>query len=239
MEPKFNTSFIPKKPTASIQGTVSSGEKGINFITLLATVIFLAAVLFAAGVFMYKLTIEQRISQQLSDLEKVRQSFEPNFISQATRLNERIVSAQRILNKHLSPSSIFELLEEFTLQTVAFKSFDFQNNIDGDVMIKGQGEGDSFRSIVLQSDEFGRTGFLRDVLFSGLEPNEKGNVDFTFEAVVDPQLILYRKSLVPVGPSNQPIQQGGLPPIQQLNDEDESFGEFGIPQQQQINNNNN
>ena len=219
MEPKFKSSFIPKKPVATpVSGRIGGAGKGLNFLTLLATVIFLAAALFAGGTFMYKLTIEQRIEAQFRTLEKVRQSFEPNFVSQATRLNNRIVAAERIIESHLAPSAIFELLEEFTLQTVAFESFEFRDNVEGQVVVKGTGEGDSFRSVVLQSDEFGNSGYLRDVLFSDLEPNQKGNVDFAFEATLDPQLVLYRKSLVPVS----------VPDVEQLDDQEEvDLGVFG------------
>lgn len=219
MEPKFKTSFIPKKPVASpARGKINVG-RGLNFMTLLATVIFLASLLFAGGMFLYKLSIQQRIDAQVITLEKVKETFEPNFIAQASRLNKRIVSAGRILEKHLAPSAIFELLEEFTLQTVSFKTFEFANNIDGEIIISGKGEGDSFSSVVLQSDEFGNSGYMRDVLFADLEPNQRGNVDFSFEATLDPQLVLYRKSLVPVSSS--------APAVEQLNDNIDDQGIFG------------
>lgn len=196
MEPKFNTSFIPKKPLQSQQGKVVSGRGDkLNFFMLIAVIIFLVAVLLAAGVFAYKLTVKGAIEAQLRTLDRARQAFEPTFISEATRLNNRIVSANKLLNSHLAPSEIFELLENFTLQTVSFKTFNFEDGEDGTIKITGSGEGDSFRSIVLQSDKFGQSGYLRDVLFSGLEPNQFGNIDFTFEASLDPQLVLYRKSL--------------------------------------------
>jgi hypothetical protein len=216
MEPKFKTSFIPKKP---ISAQSSSSRKGVGFLTLISSVIFVGTSLFAAGVFMYKLTVEQRIEAQIKTLEKVRQSFEPNFISQATRLNRRIVAANKILDSHLSPSSIFELLETFTLKTISFSSFQFEDSVDGKVIVSARGEGDSFASVVLQSDEFGNSGYMRDVLFSGLEPNQQGNVDFTFEATLDPQLILYRKSLVPVSYSEDLDEFNDLEGIEQL-DED-------------------
>jgi|AntAceMinimDraft_1070359.scaffolds.fasta_scaffold01408_7 hypothetical protein len=196
MEPKFKTSFIPKKPVTSVSGPTSTG-KSISFIMLLATVIFLASVLFAAGVFLYKKTIEQQIQAQREQLEIVRQSFDPPFIERANRLNRRIIAANRILDRHLSPSRIFELLEQSTLQTISFTSLKFNNNVEGKIVIEGAGEGREFSSIVLQSDEFGRTGSMRDVLFSGLEP-QNGVVNFNFEATLDPQLILYAKNIQPV-----------------------------------------
>jgi len=226
MEPKFKTSFIPKKPVAvAAPGSASKRLAGLNFLTLLATVIFLAAVLFAAGIFMYKLTIQQRIQAQVETLAKVSQSFEPNFIRQATRLNSRIEAAEDLLENHIAPSQIFETLERHTLQTIALNSFEFSDNVEGRVVVTAGGEGDSFRSIVLQSDEYGRSGEMRDVLFGDLEPNDRGNVDFSFEAVIEPDVIYYQKNLVPINRNERPA-------VEQLDDE-QDFGIFGNPQDAQ------
>jgi hypothetical protein len=213
MEPKFTTSFIPKKQVAISSKGISSIAPALSFSTLISTVIIMATVLFSAGLFLFRLTLEKGIQDQYSTLEKVKQSFEPTFISQATRLNKRIISSVKILDSHLAPSAIFELLEEFTLQTVSFKTFEFSDNIDGKIFVKGSGEGDSFASVVLQSDEFGKSGYMRDVLFSDLQPNAAGNVNFVFEATLDPQLVLYAKGLVPVQ-NNQGVEE--LPAVEQL-----------------------
>lgn len=211
MEPKFTTSFIPKKQVAvSAKGSGSLGP-AISFSTLLSSVIIIAVVLFAAGLFLYRLTLEKTISDQYATLEKVKESFDTNFIAQATRLNKRIVSGGKILDNHLAPSAIFDLLEEFTLQTVSFKTFEFSDDVDGKIIVKGTGEGDSFASVVLQSDEFGKSGYMRDVLFSDLQPNSVGNVNFSFEATIDPQLVLYSRGLVPVNTESEE-----LPPVEQL-----------------------
>lgn len=208
MEPTFKTSFIPKKPIQpSIDKRVEQ-RAGINFFMLIATILFITAVLLTAGVFAYKFTLMGAIKAQLSTLETARQSFEPSFINEANRLNSRIVNINRILNSHLAPSAIFSLLQEFTLQTVAFNRFLFQDGTDGTIKIQASGEADSFRSIVLQSDKFGQSGYLRDVLFAGLEPNDRGNINFTMEASLDPQLVLYRKHLVPIQPpAVEPVEE--------------------------------
>jgi hypothetical protein len=226
MEPQFKTSFIPKKPIAGpLPGSAVSRLAGINFLTLLATVIFLAAVLFGAGIFFYNDQLERQIEKQLATLVQVQQSFEPNFIAQATRLNQRIVAAERLLERHISPSAIFAELEASTLQTVSLNNFTFSDNVDGKIMIRASGEGDSFRSIVLQSDQFGKSGYMRDVLFSGLEPNARNNVDFTFEAVLDPKLISFRNTVAPtVGTATEEP-----PAVEQLEGTDDGLGVFGEP----------
>jgi hypothetical protein len=228
MDPQFKTSFIPKKSMGGpMPGSAVSRLAGFNFMTLLATVIFLASALFAAGLYIYNATLESQIESQVVTLRKASEAFEPNFIAQATRLNKRIVAASRILERHISPSAIFRELELTTLQTIALNSFTFSDNVEGKIVVRGSGEGDSFRSIVLQSDEFGKNGFMRDVLFAGLAPNARGNVDFTFEATLDPQIILFQRGLVPTGSETEE----DVPAVEQL--EDENLGVFGSPDQQQ------
>lgn len=224
MEPQFKTSFIPKKPIAGpLPGSAVSRLAGVNFLTLLATVIFLAAVLFGVGIVLYNSQLERQIANQVQTLKDVQESFEPNFIAQATRLNKRIVAAERLLERHVSPSAIFAELEQSTLQTISLNNFTFADNVDGKVMIRASGEGDSFRSIVLQSDQFGKSGYMRDVLFSGLEPNTNNNVDFTFEATLDPKLISYRGTVAPTLETSTDTE---LPAVEQLDD----LGVFGEPQ---------
>jgi len=210
MEPKFTTSFIPKKQVAAAASASGSGP-AISFSTLLSSVIIIAVLLFSVGLFLFRLTVESTIEQQYETLKRVGESFDQNFIGQATKLNNRIGASQKILDNHLAPSAIFKLLEEFSLQTVSFNSLEFSDNVDGKILIKGSGEGDSFASVVLQSDEFGKTGFMRDVLFSDLQPNVAGNVNFTFESTLDLDLILYSRGVVPVETTPQE-----LPVVEQL-----------------------
>lgn len=219
MEPTFKTSFIPKKPLQPSLETKVEHKTGIDFFMLTAMIIFITAVLLTVGVFVYQFTLKTVIEGQIRNLEKARQSFDPTFINEATRLNNRIENVNKILSNHLAPSEIFSLLQEFTLQTVTFQRFLFEDGDDGNIKIIANGEADSFRSIVLQSDKFGQSGSLKDVLFSGLEPNDGDNINFVMEASLDPQLILYRENLV--SPDNVPAVE----PVENTPEED--LGVFG------------
>lgn len=226
MEPKFKTSFIPKKQIAGpLPGSAVDRLAGFNFITLLATVIFIATVLLLAGLVLYKYSLKATIDRQYVNLQTARESFDENLVAQATRLNKRIIAAEKILANHIAPSEIFTLLQKSTLQTVSLNKLTFSDNVDGEIMLEASGEGSSFRSIVLQSDEYGRSGFMRDVLFSGLEPNERGNVDFTFEATLEPKLIFYKTHLGVVdgesttNTGNASTAPNERPAVEQLPDE--------------------
>jgi len=199
MDGQTKTSFIPKKP---IQVSVSSGpviskkRKGNAIFSLLAGLIFILTLASLGAVIFYKFSLQKRIETQVESLQRTKEEFDERFIQEATRLNTRIISANGLVENHLSPSSLFSLLEEYTLQSVSFHNFVFTDTKDGNIQITGAGESTRFESIVLQSDSFGSSTFMRNVIFTDLEPNlENGTINFAFSATLDPRLVLYRNSL--------------------------------------------
>lgn len=204
METRFKNSFIPKKPIQVGTGMQAPRKRGgKSFFTLLSVVLFSVAIGGTVGMFMWKLAIEKTIAGQIATLKKDRDSLDSEFISKATKLNQRIIAANRLIEKHVAPSIVFNLLEDTTLKTVQFVQFQFVDGEDGLVKVVSEGIGDKFTSIVLQSDEFGKTGELRDVIFSDLQPTEDNDVNFRFEATIDPRLLLYSRSVL-----NTPIDEG-------------------------------
>lgn len=202
MEGQPKTSFIPKKPI-QVSNKVPVGgstgrrnKKGGSIFYVISLIIFLLSLAALGGVYFWKYSLEQTIEGQVKSLEQVRNEFDENFVQSATRLNQRIVNAAKLLDNHLSPSTLFALLEEYTLQSVAFSNFVFADTKDGQIQVGGTGSALQFESIVLQSDAFGRTGVLRNVLFTDLQPElESNSVSFTFSATLDPRLVLFRNSL--------------------------------------------
>ncbi len=191
---KFTTSFIPKKPlTPAVEGYKSSS----SYLTIVTVAIFLGTLVFGGGLFIYKISVEREIASQLDQLKKVKSEFDVNFIKEATRLNTKINAVKILIDKHQAPSAVFELLQETTLATVRFNNFKYSTDkTKGNINIDASGVGLGYPSIVLQSDEFGKTGALKDVVFSSVQPSESGLVSFSFKSGIDPTLVLYRKNLV-------------------------------------------
>ncbi len=200
METQFKTSFIPKKPietSVDLRSTGSAPRRvGGTIFSFVGTLIFLGALGGYAATFVWQYKLKNDISNQIASLQTAKKEFDERFTQEASRLNTRIQEGSRILDNHVSPSSLYALLEEYTLQTVSFRQFSFVDNQDGTLTITGGGDAARYESIVLQSDAFGKSGFLRNVIFTDLVPNEDlGIIGFTFEATLDPRLVLYRNSL--------------------------------------------
>lgn len=201
MDNQIKTSFIPRKTIdAAVNfqpgAPIKAHRVGRTIFSIVATFIFLASLVASGLVYTWQIKLKKDITNQIEAMKVARNNFDENFIQSASRLNTRIDSANGMLQNHVSPSSIYSLLEEYTLQTVAFSQFSFKDNQDGTIAVSGQGEAARYESIVLQSDAFGKSGYLRNVIFTNLRPDQNNeNVGFSFEATLDPRLILYRNSL--------------------------------------------
>jgi hypothetical protein len=202
MDNQIKTSFIPRKPietAATFQSNSAMPKRvGRTVFSLIAALIFIASLVGAGLVYTWQIKLKKDIAGQIQTMEEARKNFDEKFVQEASRLNLRIESAKSMLTNHVSPSSLYGLLEEYTLQTVSFAQFSFKDNQDGTIAVSGTGEALRYESIVLQSDAFGKSGYLRNVIFTNLRPDANNQkVGFTFEATLDPKLILYRNSLVP------------------------------------------
>lgn len=200
MDNQIKTSFIPRKNlevTTNFQTNSASPRRvGRTLFALIATLILLGTIAAYALTYVWQAKLKKDIEKQVVAMKEVQENFDEKFVQSASRLNTRIVQASQILQNHVSPSSLYSLLEEYTLQTISFSQFSFKDNQDGTLGITGSGVAARYESIVLQSDAFGKSGYLRNVIFTNLSPDQdNSNVSFSFEATLDPKLILYRESL--------------------------------------------
>lgn len=193
----FKTSFIPTKPIQPVSKGGNLGRTGhTDFLNLLTLIIFLAMAVVAGGVFVYKIQLESKVNTQLAELEAVRKTLDSPLINEADRLNTRIESVKVLLQNHLAPSELFALLEKTTLKTVQFINLNYVVDVDSVIRVIADGQALGYESIVLQSQQYGDTTYLRNILFSGLQPNlVLGGINYDLDGTVDGQLILYRKRL--------------------------------------------
>lgn len=200
MEPKVQTSFIPKK---SLAESAAPRSRGVSILMLLGVAVFLITILLAGGVFLYERFLEGSIESKDASLQKARAAFEPALIEDLKRMSARMSLARGVLNSHLAPSTIFTLLEEATLRTVRFRTFTY-TLVGEKASIAMHGEARSFGDVAIQSDTFANTRRLRDPIFSNLNLDSNGNITFNFAGTVDPGLILYRNQTLSSAPPSVP-----------------------------------
>ena len=197
MEPKFQTSFIPKR---SLSESISPRKmpKRVDLFFILALVVFLLSLLMAGGVLVYGQYVKKSIDRKSASLEEAKTAFDPALIAEFSRLSKKMSVARELLGKHVSASAIFRALSDSTLKSVKFDDFVYLFAPDK-ITITMKGQARSFSSIALQSDLFGKNKVFDDLVFSNLNLDKNGNVNFVFSAEIDSANILYKNS---VNPSN-------------------------------------
>jgi hypothetical protein len=208
---EVRTTFVPRRPTLATPQIAAT--RGPDFIAVACLVFFVASVVAAGGVYAWRFALNKQIEGQARQLEKARDAFDPKFVEQASLLNDRIVAANDILDSHLAPTELFELFERFTLRSIAFQSLTAVHQADNSVAISAVGVGKSFESVVLQSDWFGdgpdgEGARLRDVVFSRLGENDRGEATFNFSATIPAERILYARSISQVNVAPGAVQRG-------------------------------
>jgi hypothetical protein len=192
MEPKFQSSFIPKGPLAASSSISSSPVRSRGLFSTVATIIFTLSVILSIGVFGYKHYLNYRIDKMGADLEAARQEVESDITHELIRLDSRIVSTRNLLSNHVVVGPLFDFLEGSTLRSVRFNDFKFSNTSKGiELTMTGQARG--YSSLALQADVFNRSVYLKNPIFSNLDLDDEGNVIFSFKANIDPTLVAYRR----------------------------------------------
>lgn len=207
METKFQTSFIPKQPVTSEAPHHTSAA---SLFFLFAFIVFMASLASAGGVFIYSEIIKKNINEGKSQLTLNKNAFDPNTISQITRLNDRINAADYLLKRHKSVSTLFLVLSNSTLKNVRFSDFTY-TGVDDKISLNMRGQATSYETVALQAKEFTNPNLknvFRSPLFGDLTLDTQGNVSFSFSTNIDPFLVDYYKL------KKEEYAAGGQPTVQ-------------------------
>jgi hypothetical protein len=194
MDPKFQSSFIPKGPIASATPGAPMGRniKNKGLLTYLALIVFAISVVLALGVFGYKFYLKYSIDKMGTNLEQAREALQAETIREFTRLDNRIIVAKELISNHYVLTPLFEFLEASTPKAVRFSDFDYLITEEG-LELNMRGEARGYAALALQADIFNKSQHFRDITFSDLNLNERGDVSFSFRAIVNQDLISYKR----------------------------------------------
>ncbi len=198
MEPKFQTSFIPKKAIESRAGAgIGSGINVVhtpNIFSVVATVIFVVTLFVAGGLFGYKMLLGNQIKKAAQDIEDARSAFQLDKIKELIDANARISSISGLLERHVAISRTFGLMENLVVKKTRFLSMNYNDkNSTPTLTIKGQVQ--SYNALAQQDDIFSKSQFITQPTFSNFKLGENGYISFEFNAGVSPELISYTKAI--------------------------------------------
>lgn len=191
----MQSSFIPKTPIATDRGVRSSNT--VNLFFLISVLIFITSLAIGGFLFFYNANQQKQIDAIVSSLATAEKDFSGPDVNVWTELDKRTQAAQEVLDRHYAVSSLFRLLQELTVKNIRFTRFDFvlkEAAAEGtSLALALSGEGRSYNAVSYQSDVMKVSESLKDVLFSDIRLDEKGNILFSVKATVDPNLTSYKK----------------------------------------------
>jgi hypothetical protein len=198
VEPKFQSTFIPKGQTLSGTGTVVTRRRERSLLGFIGALIFTCSVLVALGAYGYGYYLKTSIVEMAKALETGRAQLDPEAVSELISLNNRIVSTADLIGSHVILSPFFKFLEATTLKTVRFTYFDYKMGPQA-LEVTLRGEAQNYTALAQQADVLNKSGHLSKIIFSDLTLNEKGNVIFSLSAAVDSRLLSYQRTLEAAG----------------------------------------
>lgn len=195
MEPKFNTSFIPKKPIVDTPAPAEFHKKGTkNIFDILATVAFMITLLASGGLFVYKNVLISQIAQADKDVNAARSAFDTTKIQDLLDANSRIMATKNLLEKHIAVSELLLLLQSLTVKKMRFSKFIYDNK-NGSPTLSLDSEVQSYNALAQQSDIFSKSEFIKNQQFSNFNLSDNGFIKVKFFAGLDSTLTSYKKAV--------------------------------------------
>ncbi len=225
MESGIQSSFIPRDAAEPQKSTRIRNGSGLgDLLLVLGIVALVASISLAVAVFLYQQYLNAQSQSDVAQLQRAQQQFEPSLIQQLIRLNDRMQSAQSLLDAHIAPSALFDILDQVTLQTVSFASLDFDATNPQQIKISMTGVAQSVNSIALQDDLLSKSGVFTSPIFANIV-RQKDGVHFSVSALVNPAALNFGQ--LTSGQAPQLQQQTSLTPTQSS----ASTTQTGQPQQ--------
>ncbi len=203
MDSSNQTSFIPKKPIS--QSGYAYEQRGVSVATVICIIVFFGSVALSLGSYLYKNFLQKSLADKKETLERARKGFDLDTIKDLKRLDTRIEVARKLLDRHTAVSGLFGVLEQATLKSVRLNDMNLtigdtsssppsavSSSAGGNVQIKARASAKNYTSVALQSDVFNKTKGLKEPIFADLSLDDKGNVNFSISAFVDPQILKFR-----------------------------------------------
>lgn len=200
------SSFIPESDSLTAPSTGSKSSGG-NILVLISIGLLVLTILAAAGLFLYKNSVQSTLVERQQELEEKRSAFDPALIDELSQTADRVGTAKSLVDNHLAFTPIFSIVESATLTSVQFNSMQISYNEGGDspgsdseqstdgVTVNLTGIGPGYAAIALQSSELADHDKIRNPILSKFTLNDEGNVEFSVQFTVPEQEILYKNTI--------------------------------------------
>ncbi len=222
MDKRNKISFIPRKP---ISRKTQTTHRPMSLKIVSAFIIFLITIVSYGGMFFYKDNLAKSFKNEQLKLSSAKQKLDPNnTIETAQEFQKRTTEIKKLLDSHVAPSVVFNLLQSITLKSIKFTSFQFsakslknsqqaqQKNKEANKKLKKQvpqtaflvtlkGVAPTYSSVAYQSDVIkkeisSKNDRIKSFVISDVSLGEGGNVLFDLKLELNPSFLAYRNVIV-------------------------------------------
>jgi len=140
-----------------------------------------------AGTYFYFSKVGKDISQQIKEIDQALKKTPEEKELENTLLSKekKIEDFQELLSKHKKVLNVFSFFQEKTHPRTWFSEFDFSGK---EKTVSLSGTADSFTAIGQQILVFREEELLKNVKLSGLSMGEEGEIEFSLQLTLDPQI---------------------------------------------------
>lgn len=148
-----NSSFIPKRgPSKRKRG---AHTRQVYVFTLASYIFLFATLLGAGGLYLYDDHTKKQLNNEITLLDSAIRDFNEPDVLRVQEFDSRLSQAADRVNKGVSIVSVFEALEESTIDTVVLESLSLTREMDSQFVLTASIETDSFDSTIFQRDVYG------------------------------------------------------------------------------------
>lgn len=191
MEPKFQSSFIPKRPIGEAQPLSAPVA---NIFSVMATVIFVLTLVICGALFAYKYLLTNQVAQAETDLGAAEAAYQPGTIQEIIAAESRIKAASALLSKHIAASQMLDLLSGLTVRSIRWGGFSFIGKTDTPTATVSA-EVKTYASLAEQSRVISENPAFYNVQFYDFGLSQNGSVTFKMNVDINPSVVSYKKMI--------------------------------------------
>ncbi len=158
--PNDNSSFIPKSGIKTVKR--SQGNKQIYLLAYISYIFFFSTLFAVIGVYIYGATVDRSLARLKEQMVAERQKFAVAEIENIKQLNQRLATAERLLNESTAPSRIFPDIESVVSSDIKFSGLSYEQLPNRQFVLELNGEAEEFNDIVAQQQLIRGSGLLAD-----------------------------------------------------------------------------
>ena len=206
-----NPGFVPKQgDQISAQKHIDRIRSYLNAAFFVGVIVFSLSVAAAVFSFLFKNLATDELTKSQLRLSEAREEFQPTEIAELNRFSDRLNAAKQLLAKHRQMEPLLNEVEKFVLEAVQLQSAEYNFDQGTSILVSGTGEALNYESLALQSDEFTKSEYISNPIFSSFSQNDTGLVSFQYSFNVSKDIITPFAAQTTPNSAGQVIEGAGI-----------------------------